>query len=130
MFLRRTAALVLAVSALLATPVAASAHHPSPACARTGDLICPTPRFRTAVHRLAKQPAMVLPGQWERPDGRVLVRECVESYPNTRADRGRPNDELMTCLTEPDPRRFNHHIIALHRAHLRWWHAWVRRLLS
>lgn len=100
------------------TQTATTEDSPGWSCATQGNLICGTPRLRIAVAKLASRPSLVLPGQWQTPQGSILVRECFASYPNTRADKGKPNSELMACLTQPDPRDSDPRVITAHQAHL------------
>lgn len=124
----RVLAGIAATAAIAAFGLATSKAHaaegdPGWDCATNGNLVCGTPAERLAVQRLASRPALVLPGRWSAPAGPALVQECFESYPNTLADKGVPNAELMGCLAQPDPRKSDPRVMTVaHYQHLQHLH--------
>lgn len=101
----------------------ASTTEPAPGkCATQGNLICRYVPFIVAMRKLERRPALILPGQWQTPDGDALVTECLASYPNTLADKGIPNRELMACMTQPDPRLTDPRVMTVHAYHVNHLH--------
>lgn len=86
-------------------------------CRHDGNRVCGTPRLRALVRKLATRPALILPGQWETPNGTALVLECFASYPGNGID-GRPGPELIACLQQPDPRATDRRVMTLHQHHI------------
>lgn len=115
----KTAAIVaVGTIAALFGAVAASdtASAQTSVCRTRGHNVCDTPRYRIAVARLSTRPALIKPGAWQSPAGPALVAECLASYPNRKLAPA--NAELMSCLTQPDPRSTDRGVMTLHQHHL------------
>lgn len=110
---------VIGAFGLAISPQSAHAAEGDPGwnCATQGNRVCGqnSPRVRILVSRLAKRPALTLPGQWVSPAGPALVQECFDSYPGIH---GKATPELLSCLAQPDPRISDPRVITLHQAHV------------
>jgi hypothetical protein len=109
---------VIGAFGLAISPNSAHAAEDDPGwnCATQGNRVCGStnPRVKILVSRLARRPALTLPGQWVSPAGPALVNECFASYPG---HAGRASAELLSCLAQPDPRISDPRVITVSQAH-------------